>query len=173
MLATERLVLRRPGPEDLSAFLRIYGDPATNVHDPLGPAPDVATAATLLCASMAHWEQHGFGSFVVSTLDAPRWVIGFAGVAWREYSDAKVLNLGYRLEPAAWGKGYATELAAESLENAFDRLGLRQVFALVRPANAASIRVLEKIGMERVGRLDDVPGQEHSVVYRAACPLLD
>ena len=168
MLATERLVLRRPGAEDLSAFLRIYGDPATNVHDPLGPVPDVATAATLLCASMAHWDRHGFGSFVVSTLDAPRWVIGFAGVAWREYSDAKVLNLGYRLEPAAWGKGYATELAAQSLQNAFDRLGLRQVFALVRPANTASIRVLEKIGMERVGALEDVSGEVPSFVYRAS-----
>ena len=165
---TDRLLLRAPTPGDLGAFFRIYGDPATNTHDPLGPAPDLATAAALLGASMAHWEMHGFGAFVVSTREAPQWVIGFAGVTWRQYSDAEVLNLGYRLEPAAWGKGYATELAAESLQNAFARLGLRQVFALVRPANAASIRVLEKIGMERVGALEDVSGEVPSFVYRAS-----
>lgn len=167
ILGTARLVLRRPGPEDLAAFMRIYGDPATNTHDPLGPAPDIATAATILCASMAHWERHGFGSFVVSTREAPRWVIGFAGVVWREYVDAEVPNLGYRLEPAAWGRGYATELAAASLRVAFEDIKLRAVFALVRPANLPSIRVLEKIGMEQLGLLDDVPGQEHSRVYRA------
>lgn len=76
-----------------------------------------------------------------------RWVIGFAGVAWRRYLDQDRLNLGLRLLP--------------------------EVLALVRPANTPSIRVLEKIGMRQVGRLDDVPDQEHSVIYRAACPLLD
>lgn len=76
-----------------------------------------------------------------------RWVIGFAGVAWRRYLDQDRLNLGLRLLP--------------------------EVLALVRPANTPSIRMLEKIGMRQVGRLDDVPDQEHSVIYRAACPLLD
>jgi ribosomal-protein-alanine N-acetyltransferase len=167
VLTTARLLLRRPAPEDLMACLRIYGDPATNMHDPLGPVPDVATAATLLCGSMAHWDQHGFGSFVVTTRDAPHWVIGFAGVVWRAYTDVDVLNLGYRLEPAVWGKGYATELAAESLRHAFENLQLPVVFALVRPANAPSIRVLEKLGMRRSGTLDDVPGQAPSLLYRA------
>jgi RimJ/RimL family protein N-acetyltransferase len=167
LLTTARLVLRRPAPEDLSAFLRIYGDPATNTHDPLGPVPDIATAATMLSASMAHWDQHGFGSFVVATRDAPLWVIGCAGVVWRAYTDVDVLNLGYRLEPAAWGKGYATEIATESLRHAFTDMGLPVVFALVRPANAASIRVLEKLGLRRAGTLDDVPGQAPSLLYCA------
>ena len=166
MLSTARLLLRRPAPEDLAAFLRIYGDPATNVHNPLGPCPDIATAATILSASMAHWQQHGFGTFVVARRDAPLWVIGFAGVAWRKYLEHDRLNLGLRLEPSAWGKGYATELASESLRHSFEDLKLPEVFALVRPTNSASIRVLEKIGMQRTGSLDDVPGQAPSYVYR-------
>jgi RimJ/RimL family protein N-acetyltransferase len=166
MLTTARLLLRRPALDDLSAFFRIYGDPVTSTHNPLGPCLDIATAATILSASMAHWDRYGFGTFVVTTRDAPRWVIGFVGVAWRMYLDRDRLNLGLRLEPEAWGKGFATESAIESLRHAFEDLRLSDVFALVRPANTPSIRVLEKIGMLPVGTLVDVPGKAPSLVYQ-------
>jgi hypothetical protein len=44
---------------------------------------------------------------------------------------------------------------------------LASLFAIVRPSHAASIKVLEKVGMQRMGSLDDVPGQAPSWVYRA------
>jgi RimJ/RimL family protein N-acetyltransferase len=70
----------------------------------------------------------------------------------------------------AWGQGYATELGRDALVLAFDTLDLPEVLGLVRPDHRMSIRVLEKIGMQRCGVLDDVPGEAPSVVFRACRP---
>jgi RimJ/RimL family protein N-acetyltransferase len=77
------------------------------------------------------------------------------------------VNLGYRFATAAWGRGYATELGLAALAFGFDEHRCDEIFGLVRPQHAASIRVLEKIGMTRFATLDDVPGQAPSLVYRA------
>jgi len=61
-------------------------------------------------------------------------------------------------------------LARDALALAFDTLGLPEVFGLVRPDHAASIRVLEKVGMQPFGVLDDVPGKATSRVMRVCCP---
>ena len=167
MLTTARLILRRPTPEDLARLFEIYGDPATNLFNPFGPYPDIEKASTALAGWMDHWDRLGFGQCAVATRSEPELVIGFGGVAYRNYLDAETLNLGYRLHTAAWGKGYATELGAGVLRHALFDLGKPEVFAIVRPVNTPSIHVLEKIGMQRIGSLEDVPGQEPSHLYRA------
>ena len=163
---TSRLVLRPPRAEDLASLFAIYGDPATNQFNPAGPLTRIEQAEALLHEWLRHWEIHGYGWWALSTRDSPNDVIGFGGIALRNYGDVERLNLGYRFAVPAWGQGYASELSRAALEYGFDELHVPQVFALVRPAHAASIRVLEKIGMQRFGVLDDVPGQAPSVVYQ-------
>jgi len=167
MLTTARLILRRPISEGLARLFEIYGDPATNVFNPFGPYPNIEKASTVLTDWMDHWDRLGFGQCAVATRSEPELVIGFGGVATRNHVDAKRLNLGYRLHTAAWGKGYATELGKGILRHALSDLGKPEVFAIVRPINTPSIRVLEKIGMQRIGSPDDVQGQEPSHLYRA------
>ena len=94
-------------------------------------------------------------------------MIGFCGLGWRDYVGTRRLNLGYRLAFEAWGQGHATEIGAETLRYAFETLAQPEVHAIVRPANLASARVLEKIGMSEIGTLDDVPGEAPSRLYRA------
>jgi RimJ/RimL family protein N-acetyltransferase len=53
-----------------------------------------------------------------------------------------------------WGRGYATEAAGACLDAAFAGLRLDEVIAIVAPGNAASVRVLEKIGMRPAGTRD-------------------
>ena len=67
-------------------------------------------------------------------------------------------EIGWCVDPAYAGQGYASEGAAELLRLCFDGLGLRRVTAGAFAANAASIRVMEKIGMtiEGRGRLDSL-----------------
>jgi ribosomal-protein-alanine N-acetyltransferase len=60
------------------------------------------------------------------------------------------IELGYTLARAAWGRGYATELGRALLAFAFGELGAERVVAQVEPDNAASRRVLEKLGMRAV-----------------------
>lgn len=67
-------------------------------------------------------------------------------------ADASVLELGYRLRRAVWGRGLATEGSMELLRYAFDELGRDCVDACADPENAASIRVMVKCGMTAAGR---------------------
>lgn len=66
----------------------------------------------------------------------------------REHRSAEI---GYALARHAWGQGYATEAMRALVRYAFDELTLHRLEAIVLPFNAASIRVLEKIGMQREG----------------------
>ncbi|MHC8319829.1 GNAT family N-acetyltransferase [Pseudomonas sp. GB2N2] len=167
---TSRLLLKPPRAEDLASLFAIYGDPATNQFNPAGPLTAIEQAEALLRDWLRHWQVHGFGWWALSTLTAPNDVIGFGGIALHKYGDVERLNVGYRFAVSAWGQGYATELGRAALEYGFDELNMPQVFALVRPAHVASIRVLEKIGLQRFSELDDVPGQAPSVVYKADRP---
>ncbi len=67
-------------------------------------------------------------------------------------------EIGWCVDPAYAGQGYASEGAAELLRLCFDGLKLRRVTAGAFAANAASIRVMEKIGMtvEGLGREDSL-----------------
>ena len=75
-------------------------------------------------------------------------------------------ELGYRLYPAFWGRGLATEGARALLGSAFGRLQVDQVVATTMADNAGSWRVLEKCGMRRVRTFhypdaDLMPGAEN------------
>ncbi|MES2070339.1 MAG: GNAT family N-acetyltransferase [Pseudomonadota bacterium] len=162
---TGRLILRRPVPADIARLFEICGDPRTNLHNPAGPYLDIHKAQAVMAAWTAHWEQRGFGQWAIAGKDRPDQILGFGGLAVLNYLEQPRINLGFRFATEAWGKGYATEMAGQALELAFQRLGFSIVHAKVRPANLASIAVLERLGMQRDGTIDDVPGQEQSLVY--------
>jgi RimJ/RimL family protein N-acetyltransferase len=61
--------------------------------------------------------------------------------------------IGYCFNRLFWGQGHGTETAMALLGLGFGHLGLHRIFATCDPANVASARVLEKIGMQREGRL--------------------
>lgn len=164
---TSRLILRPPHADDLASVFAIHSDPATNQYNPAGPMTDLSQADALLNDWLRHWDDKGFGQWAIASRDDPRSVIGFGGLSMRMYLATERLNLGYRFAVSAWGKGYATELSIASLDYGFEQLSVAEIFAVVRPAHLSSIRVLEKIGMQRVDSLDDVPGQAPSLVYLA------
>jgi [ribosomal protein S5]-alanine N-acetyltransferase len=163
---TERLALRRVHSSDETALFRIYGDPSTNLHDPDETYADISVAQAALARWDTHWLSHGFGQWTVSTQAQPTQVIGFGGLTYRAYGKDQKLNLGYRFSPNVWGHGYATELANAALKIAFEELHLQEVFALIRPANTASIRVVAKLGMEQIGVLPHETTQSTRLVFR-------
>jgi RimJ/RimL family protein N-acetyltransferase len=75
-------------------------------------------------------------------------------------------ELGYRLRPDTWGKGYATEGAAALLREAFSRPGVTRVYAHALLDNPGSIRVMEKLGMTYVGPWSyrGLPGAEYEAL---------
>lgn len=169
-VAASRLTYRRPQPSDVQRLFAIYGDPQTNLFNPAGPMASLEVAQRLLDHWLEQWATQGYGWWAIARVEAPDYIIGFGGIAPMDYLTERRINLGYRFAVQAWGQGYATELGRDALKLAFETLGLPEVFGLVRPDHAASIRVLEKIGMQPFGTLDDVPGKAHSLVLRVRHP---
>lgn len=62
-------------------------------------------------------------------------------------------EVGYLIDPAVWGRGYATDAVREVVDLAFDELRLARLTARVYETNPASARVLEKVGFTEEGRL--------------------
>jgi RimJ/RimL family protein N-acetyltransferase len=75
-------------------------------------------------------------------------------------------ELGYRLHPDTWGKGYASEGAAALLRDAFSRPGIARVYGHSLLDNAGSIRVMQRIGMTyaRPWAYKGLPGAEYEAL---------
>ncbi len=79
-------------------------------------------------------------------------LIGNCGIR-RESAEAREAELGFELDPGYWGQGYATEAARALVQFGFSQLHVHRVWSWCIADNAASVRVLEKLGMRREGRL--------------------
>ncbi|HTT94444.1 MAG TPA: GNAT family N-acetyltransferase [Solirubrobacterales bacterium] len=148
-LLTPRLRLRRWRAEDEAPMVAINSDPA--VTEFLNRNMDAAATAAFLLRTQDHWDEHGFGHWAVEPREgrSAGEMIGFVGVAYPSYLPevADRPELGWRLSPAAWGKGYATEAAFAARDDAFGRLGLPALISIIHPENQPSRRVATKLGM--------------------------
>jgi [ribosomal protein S5]-alanine N-acetyltransferase len=149
---TERLLLRPFVEDDAEEFFRFNNDPLVMRYtgNPLMGSVEEARAG-LLSRPIADYRTHGYGRWAC-VCKADGKLIGFAGLKF--LPELNEVDLGYRLLPAYWGKGLATEASVASLGYGFDRLGLRRIIGLVDPENVASVRVLEKVGMRFEDHID-------------------
>ena len=76
-------------------------------------------------------------------------MIGFCGL--QPLADTPEFEIGWWLARSHWGRGLATEAAHAVLRDGFDRAGLKRIVAIAQPANRASLRVMEKLGMHYEG----------------------
>ena len=79
-------------------------------------------------------------------------------------------DIGYELSPEHWGRGYVTEAARAIVQFGFAELKVHRIWAWCIADNAASARVLEKLGMKLEGRLRDymiVDGVRHDTLQMA------
>ncbi|RPI10335.1 MAG: N-acetyltransferase, partial [Actinobacteria bacterium] len=81
--------------------------------------------------------------------------LGFVGLAAPRFDApfTPCIEIGWRLARRFWGKGYASEAARGALEHGFGELGLREIVSFTTVGNAASRRVMERIGMRSVGEI--------------------
>ena len=146
---TKQLLLRVPTTSDLAFVTELFSRPELVAHRPV-PVPDTAEqSAKRLNDDIAHWDELGFGRWAA---EAEGRLVGFGGVTISNQFSA--LNMSYHFHPDAWRRGYATELVHESLLFAFTELESDTVIGLVRAANPASRRVLEKCGFAFAHEVD-------------------
>ena len=151
-IETDRLLLREFTLDDTEAFYQMCTDPAVTRYtgDPGMASPDEARAG-LLSRPIADYQKHGFGRWAC-VLKESGLVIGFAGLKFLD--DLQETDIGYRFLSANWGKGLATEACRPIMRYGFEVLKLECIIGLVDPANVASVRVLEKLGLTYVEMIE-------------------
>ncbi len=146
---TARLTHRAFTVEDAPELIALNGNPDVMrlTGEPLLSSLEAAKEAI---ANYPDFEAVGYGRWAC-VLKESQAIIGFCGLKY--LPDLKLVDVGYRFLPEHWGQGFATEAAGASLRFGFDTLGLSEIHGFVLPENAASIRVLEKIGMQANGEM--------------------
>ncbi len=140
---TERLVLRRPTPDDLDDLLRMYSDP--EVMATLGGVRSEANAEATLRRIIAHWDAHDFGYWTARDPDTGAFA-GRAGLRMLVVADLAEIELGYGFMSDYWGRGIASETAAAIVRVGFEILGARDLVCFTTATNDRSRRVMEKVG---------------------------
>ena len=144
-IETGRLALRRLTLEDAPfilelvnqpSWLRFIGDKGVRT---LEDARDYLRKGPL-----DMYARLGFGLLRVALRDGPP--IGLCGLIKRDTLPDP--DLGFAFLPGYWRQGYAVEAARAVLERGATALGLRRVVAITSLDNAASIRLLEKVGFQ-------------------------
>lgn len=146
-LRTPRLALRRFRPDDLDALLVFHSDPEVVRYVPYGPR-DRAALATVVerkTASGVLAEEGDLLELAVVLADSGR-LVGDVLLVLRS-AEHGTLEIGYIFDPAAGGRGYATEAVRALLDLAFGELGARRVVARVDARNAPSRALLERLGL--------------------------
>jgi RimJ/RimL family protein N-acetyltransferase len=160
---TERLWLQRWGRQHAPGLAAVNAEPEVMrfLNDSM---PLTRIESDLVSARVAdHWKTYGFGLWAAVEKPAGR-TVGFVGIchplwfpAW-----AHGVEVGWRLHPDVWGRGYATEAGREALRAGFEELGLKEIVAFVHPDNDRSAAVTRRLGMTLQQRLPH-PDRPHEL----------
>jgi RimJ/RimL family protein N-acetyltransferase len=160
-----RLVLREVSAADWRPIAGYNGAPAFHRFLPIAP-PDAEATRGFVALCLARACEHPRRHFdVVLQERALGEVVGTLRLSLRGRGSG---DLGYAIRPQSWNRGFATEAIAVLLAAARAPLGLREIRATVDPDNAASRRVMEKLGFQRCTSEHGAPiktGRPPSLVY--------
>lgn len=150
VIETERLLLEPLDASRLEDFVVLTAQPDTMRYwGPGGPFTR-SVAERNFAASLSRLQEHNFGR---------RWIVAKENAAGLGFVDTQYfgnscedvspdeVEIGWMLMPSAWGHGYATEAGSAIRDEAFDRLKLESIVAVHHPENAASGRIMQKLGM--------------------------
>jgi RimJ/RimL family protein N-acetyltransferase len=159
-ILTDRLVLGDIDVADAESLFNLDADPEVMRYIGPRPASDVTYYRDRIRTTYVRWQAHPWHGIRIvrdrKTTAFLGWVFIrpatdhlFAGeLGWARPDEVEV---GFRFCPAAWGRGIATEASARLVEMALADAATAAVVGCARVDNVRSLRVLEKLGLERVG----------------------
>ncbi len=147
---TERLILREILDSDLEGMFALDSNPI--VHEYLGKKPikTKEESVRMITIIRNQYRDNGIGRWAAIEKHTGDF-IGWSGLKF--YTDMSFNNhinfydIGYRLLPKYWGKGYATESIKAALNYAFKEMNLKTVYGITEKGNQASHNVLLKLGL--------------------------
>src|SRR3989344_4831839 len=148
VIQTQRLILRTWKEGDADEYYHINQDP--KVIEFLRGSLTLQEVQDFITFSNQQFDRLGYTLWAVEEISTGK-LMGFIGLnspPWDAHFTPCV-EIGWRLGSEYLGKGYATEGAKAVLKYGFETVGLKEIVSFTVPANARSIRVMEKIGMTR------------------------
>jgi RimJ/RimL family protein N-acetyltransferase len=150
-LLTDRLQLRTFRADDFEAHAEITADPEVMRFIRDGPLSRVE-AWWQIARYVGHWQLRGYGMWAVVERSTSR-VIGHLGFLNPE--GGLGFELGWALARHAWGRGYALEGTRAAVHHAFTALERDHIACVIRPENARSIRLAERLGATLEGETEE------------------
>ena len=146
-----RLRFRRLRADDYAAIAPILQDAQTMYAWEHGFSYDEVCA--FLADQLRRYQADGCGYFLALERESGR-TVGLAGPLLEHLgANETAIGIGYIIDRARWGQGFGAECARTMLRYAREKLGAPRVVALIRPENAASLRVAAACGMNPVGQV--------------------
>ena len=164
VMETTRLILRLLNMDDIDDMMQVWGD--NEVMAFCGGAGTVDQELRSLRFYIDMYESSGFSPFAVVLKDSGE-LIGVCG--FNPPNNGCDAELMYHLKKTHWGKGYATEAASACVAYALNHPKIKILGASVDPRNAASMRVLEKLGFDYVGLRFFAPTGQDEPYYMMHC----
>lgn len=140
---SDRLIFKEFHQNDAPQLYLLNADPEVIKYTGDPPFESIEDAQKFV-ENYDHYQKYGFGRWA-TFLKSNNEFIGWCGIKLNEQGDH---DLGFRFYKKHWGKGFATEAAKACLDHGFNKLGLNAIIGRAANENLASIRVLEKLGME-------------------------
>ena len=145
-IETERLILTTWNESDWREFRPIASDPDVMRYINDGRPWSDERIKAFVSRQIQLFDAHSFCRWKLIE-KSTQLLIGFCGIGfWMDNPDAEI---GWWLAKHKWGQGFATEAARATLDDAFNRVGLRKIISVAQPANQASIRIMTKLGMSQ------------------------
>jgi ribosomal-protein-alanine N-acetyltransferase len=144
----DRIILRRLTLSDLGAFQAYRRDPVIGLYQGWEPQSDVDASrfitdmADAPLFSPGRWVQLGIADRRTDAL------IGDVGICVADTTETA--EIGFTLSAAAQGVGYATEAVREVIGLIFENVSVMKVVAVTDTRNTPAVRLLERVGMQRV-----------------------
>ena len=160
-LETARLRGERLREDHFETLSALHQD--AKVMATLGGLRTTRETRVFLGKQLAHWDEHGFG-LLIFCAKADGAFVARAGLRRLHIGGRDEVELAYVVAADHWGRGYATELGRALLEYGFCDLGLAEIACYTGQCNAASRRVMEKLGFVYERELLHDDGQ--CVLYR-------
>lgn len=145
-LETPRLRLEPWLPDEWIALRPIATDPEVMRYISDGQPWPEDQIHEFIERQIRHYSTRGFCLWKLVDRSNGR-VIGFCGLQPVAIAERDEVEIGWWLARDMWAHGLATEAARVALADGFQRAGLQRVIAIAQPANRASIRIMEKLGM--------------------------
>jgi RimJ/RimL family protein N-acetyltransferase len=148
MIETPRLLLREFSEAEFAALYAIVSNPETMRFS--DGVESESKARLRFAAFRQSYAERRYGKWAVEKKEDGM-IVGYCGFGVEEFDGFAEPELGFRFLPEFWGFGFATEAALGCDRYAFSVLEFPHYLGFANPANVASVKVLEKIGMMLLG----------------------